>query len=682
MSSLAERFIELATDRAAGDASQVAAAAAVLRDRIAAHGGNAGNDLEAAVAALERTGGHPRRWRWGTVLTVVTLAVSLPMLGLWAKRFWDFKESALPPFGASEKVLPMLGGPLREPVAGSRLLLFGKAGARTAADRWRPLWQSEPENVAFLARYAAACAGESAMMPPEILTAAARLDPDNGWFPAAVAANRAKTALEQGKITQKDARAGKPVPWRVLDEAAFRESLELIHRAAAMPAFRAYEAELRRREMAVLPPASDWLSVLGKRNAVSDQERQVFLLRHCGQALAVAAERCAERRDPEGFGRCLAEWRWLYQVAAREAGTLVGQLVARSIAVTHLPRFQKAAETLGMVADAGILATLRDGFQRERDAAGERPERLPADRLARERGSLLAPMWLHLEVAYVKHPPPLTEAELRPGRLMEQAVFDRLFAVAWWVMLGLAVAIAGGICREPACRCVISRLTDLLRPADWGWIVAGGVAMPVAWFLGVTRGTLLSGREWSLGWPGFAITAGQHLALVLLVLLVPITLARWRLGLRGAGLGFKSRGLWVNWLAVALLVAAVPGMEWVTGAGGGDSGILARGLLLLGSPALMVLVEAGCLVLGNGQRGLPGTLVCRAVGPAWLCAMLLCGIAMPIHRAEECHWVGQDRLMGLSERHPALSHHEALLVAQLRAETLERLKPLENLAGR
>ena len=72
------------------------------------------------------------------------------------------------------------------------MLLFGENHATDEADRWKPLWDSDPGNPAFLAQYASAYFSDSKKLSPEILDAAAKIDPDNGWFIALAAAGIAE----------------------------------------------------------------------------------------------------------------------------------------------------------------------------------------------------------------------------------------------------------------------------------------------------------------------------------------------------------------------------------------------------------------------------------------------------------------------------------------------------------
>jgi hypothetical protein len=44
---------------------------------------------------------------------------------------------------------------------------------------------------------------------------------------------------------------------------------------------------------------------------------------------------------------------------------------------------------------------------------------------------------------HAKNPPPLSEADLRPGRYADHAFFYRIGAVAIWLLLGISAGLAG-----------------------------------------------------------------------------------------------------------------------------------------------------------------------------------------------------------------------------------------------
>ena len=143
---------------------------------------------------MERTGQQPRR-SWRIALYLTTLAVSLVVL---AHSIWQIGQFA----GINHWITPgyrqKLPGiaPTAHLTAQQKLLLLGDGSASNDADRWKPFWQSDPGNPAYFMEYAMAYRRDhDDQLSPEILETAARIDPDNAWYPAIEAAAKAKTAV-------------------------------------------------------------------------------------------------------------------------------------------------------------------------------------------------------------------------------------------------------------------------------------------------------------------------------------------------------------------------------------------------------------------------------------------------------------------------------------------------------
>ncbi len=163
-----------------------------------------------------------------------------------------------------------------------RLLLLGDAGAAGAAARWRPLWESEPDNPAFLAQYAAGSFSVHRGLPAEILAAAARIDPDNGWYPATAAAAGVEKAVSKQALSRQDQQAGKTPVWEIHDGTRLAEALALVHQAAAKSRFTSYQGELFQQRRPLLGPRTDFLSqirpIVSARRIVGPI-RQIRLIR-------------------------------------------------------------------------------------------------------------------------------------------------------------------------------------------------------------------------------------------------------------------------------------------------------------------------------------------------------------------------------------------------------------------
>ena len=662
-------LITLITRPLVGNPELHAAAVAELQQRWVA-----GEAESAATAALEQTDAHPLRRRWRMVLGLVTVVVSLPLLvGVTISYVGDLAQlkdlAGRPPEREGQKSLAERLGQGLSPA--ERLLLVGAPNARKDADRWRPLWESAPDKPAYLAEYALAFLRTNHSLSPEISEAAQRIDPDNGWFPALTAAGLADGVVKKGTRTSQEKREGKAIPWEILDEPRLREALLQLHAAATKPRFTGYRNELHQERARLLPPRVDLASQMMWLLQASRTESGLIPLRTLSEAIAAGAEQCAARRDAEGFHQILADWRWLVGAAVDDGATMIDQLVARALLTTPLANFRDAARALGLEAEAVNFAAQE---QLEREQRGRAASGNSNSELARQRGSLLAGMAL-VAPSVIKSPPVVTAADLRPGRLVDHAVFDRLCAAGIWLVLGTAVASAISPFRGRAViRALAARLLDLLRPSDWAWLLLGGVAAPVLWYLAITRLTPLSAREWSLGQSGFLLPICQKAALPLLLACLPLALAEWRLGRLGAAFGLETPRRWLGWWAAGAAALAIPALG--AAAYGRELGFQVLVVGLLGGPVCALLAPEFRRASWTKHHALRRATVVRMAVPAWLCAMLLCALALPFHYAEERHWVREDRVLEVPADRPAMSRYEAQLVPLLQAETLARMTAL------
>lgn len=687
MNSPVAPIIAVAVRSLAGKEELRLAAIAELEERMAPQDGSSPDAVAEALAAFENADAQPRRGRWRMVLGLLTVLVSLPLLvGLAIQYLGGLAMirgigGMRPQSNGHKTLVERLGKDLS---AAERLLLVGAPNTRKDADRWRPLWESAPDKPAYLAEYALASLRTHHCLSPEILEAATQIDPDNGWFLALDAAGKADGVVKKGTRTSKEKRDGKAIEWQVLDEPQLREALVQLHAATAKPRFAGYRSELHRERVRLLPPQDDLLSHVVWGAYVRGGDNGLVQFRYLGEALAAGAGLCAERQDREGFQQLVTDWRWLARAGVNEGDTLIDQLVARMLVTAPLASFRDAARALGLEAEAAKFAAEEQRERTEREEQSQDRLSQAGDSLIPERGSILSNS-LALTTSIVKAAPVLTESDLRPGRLADHAVFDRVSAVVTWLGLGLGVAGVGWLFRgRPVIRTLAVRMLDLLRPADWGWILLGGVVAPVAWYLAITRLTPLSAREWSLlGSSGFLLPIFQKAALMFLLASLPLVVAGWRLGQRGAAFGLAGRHQRLGWLAVGAAAAAIPVLGAVMGLRVLPEWMFqALAAILLGLPCCWLLGVMFAYTAGAKTQELRRTTVGRMAVPAWLCGMVGCALALPLHHAEERYWFRQDQLLAIPADTPALSRYEARLVPLLRAETLERMAKLEISGGK
>lgn len=653
-----------------------AEAEAELRGRLAEHASGQEAVVAEMEATLARTDARPWPLRnWRQVQVWVMLVVCIPLL-VWTAGRVVFAARDITGLGGggTDRPAPDVSTILKDPTPAGRLLVEGARGETNQGERWRPLWESAPDDPRFLAQYALAYYGEYKRLSPEIVAAAERIDPDNGWFPLLEAAGIARKAVTREKVSDKDSKTGKAARVTVNDKEALDRALALIHKARNLPRFETYQTDLHRMRMEQLRPAEDFLSSVYRAASMAGGNEPLLLMLDLSSALAASALRCSEAGDEAGFDRAVDDWLWLYHAGMREAHSLVSQLLVRSFAAFPLRIFRDAALQLGREDQAARFGALDVAVRERRERAKKRGEQDPLADLVGQRGSMLGR--LHLAAgSMVMSPPVVRDEDLKPGRLADHALVDRLFTGVVWALIGCVAMSVGFSRRGP--RQLARRMTDLLDWRDWLWILGVGVLAPIGWFVLITRFTPLSAREWAIMRTLCVQSAAQHVALLLLLVLVPLALARWRVAARGRLLGLAASGRKWDWLAVGSVALAVPVFGLDRTVCSSFERITLAAVLLFGWPVLRESVMAWRHSRPSSPHVLWHYAVARAALPGWVFAMLLCGIALRVHEAEERHWVRANRLMEVPPDQPVMSRYEAELVKVLRAETAELLKPLD-----
>jgi hypothetical protein len=674
MDPATDRFIELATRPLAGNAELHLAAAGELRRGLAENSASPGAIAQAADS-LARADRHPRRHWWRMALYLTTLVVSLAALVYPLRMIHDFtliKSLFLPTYDWL--------GEIKEPASSTlttqqKLLLYGKDGAINPEERWKPLWDSEPDNPAFLAQYAAAYFNENKTLSAEILDAAARIDPDNGWFPALAAVELVESAVTENPRTSKEKKDFKTPEWEIKDAEKLNKTLALIHQAAEKPRFTSYEETLIKQRIPLLPKRHDYVSQIPPIAYMASQTTAVLNLLRLSQAMAAGAQECAARNDVDGFRQIIGDWEHLAKQSTGNGFTLVDLLVARVFLFRPVANFRDAAQTLGLDEETLRFTKLNESQKSEKEARERRGKlNSETENLVEKHGSLFASLSLPMVAKQVKSPPPLTAADLRPARYADNALFSRAASILAWAVLGLCSGFAAlhRYRQSPLIRTLSGRMLDLLRTSDWITIFAGGILLPVLWYVAVTRLTPLSAREWSFRSSGFIQHNCQSGSLLVMLILLPVVIATWRLAKRGALLGMRTRFPWAGWLAAlsAALATAASGAMML----GNQNLLIYPAFALLGIPVLWMIIGFSRNVLGTHPHALRRATLARIVLPTWIFGMLVMIATVPPLYLEECHWIQQDRLFEFTAAAPALSRYEWEVTQQLRKELLEMME--------
>lgn len=631
--------------------------------------------LAEAENSLARADQHPRRNYWRIALYLTTLLVSLPVLVHSVGQVGQFAGTNHFTPTDARRELPFIH-PTAHFTAAQKLLLFGDEQATNDAERWKALWQSDPENPSYFMEYAAAYFRVRQTLSPEILETAARIDPDNAWYSAIVASAMAKKAVKKQSPGYEARKRGEKTTYTVIDEKQFVSALGLFHEVARKPRLSPNQLELQKQRIALLPERTDFVSQFPRQVFAASQNCPLIDLRSLVDAISVQAGRYAERKDVAGFQHLVADWRWLVRATAKDGVSLLDVMVAKAFFTMPLSAFSEAAKSLGLEEDGEKFARLHQQNEERREGVRRDPQRRAVTHLVEQKASIMTGLTLTMATNQVDFPPPITEADLLPGRLADHAVFGRAHALASWAILGICAGLAALSCLrgDQAVIRLSKRLQGLFGWSDWLWIGVGGIVIPLLWFLAISRFTPLSAREWGMKPSGFLLPALQLGSLTVLMLVSSAVIASGRLAKRAGFLGLNPRLPWLGWVAVISAALAIPVVGAMTVFPNLGYPLFFIGCGLSGVALLWLVWGFFCHALGKPPtQSLRRATLARMMVPAWVFGMLVFALLVPFHYAEERHSIQQDRVLEITAESPAMTRYERDLTAVLRKELMEKL---------
>ncbi len=649
------------------------------------HAPDRGEPLDALARRFNRADAKPRH-RWRLVLgSAAGISVALAvwtLAGLYSQRdeflwlrgmmSWDLHEM---PVDKIARGLPPQ----------DRLLLMGDPEARPAGDRMKRLWESDSTNPAYLAEHARWQVKEGKSLPPELLAEALRLEPDNGYIHYLAAIAESPGAVKSLDVPRKRGEPRPPTIYEVTDDAKWRKTLDHLHAAAMAPRFEGYENELLSRRLSLLPPPEDILSIAPLCHYLFGNDIVTVTGFSLPEVICAKAQACRTLGDREGFLKLVENWdRLTGRLMENGRLTMMKLVILRGSARGPLDDFISTAVDLGLPEVAARLEERKEKLSRDHSPLRKSISFEEVKRHAALHGSLFNQETFRLEMP--------REEDLRPGRLAEYALLDRLAAIAGWGVLSLA-AFAAVLYRfrgSALARRLSGRLAMLAGPRDLLRVALVGVVLPYLLALAVIHFTPLGSRAWSLSTQGGSILVGQLASVLLVMLLLPPLVARTYLTRRAARVGLAAGRPVAQWLAVTAASAALPvfGLaQWVILPKplmeGGDF-LSGRSMIELdpgrasdpgqvwlwtgaGLLAITLLIAIAGILRGlfSQRRNLLRRLVmARLVFPAYVAGALMFAMAMPVYHAVERHWFALDTTMTFLPENWGLTPAEAELVRQ------------------
>lgn len=619
-------------------------------------------ELEAASGRLERRQGG----RWCRIWAVLVVTASLILLAAPVRGLviaWLEGRRVMSPVMMIAAEPPEIS--VRESLSqADRLLLFGDETVPDGPERWRPLWESAPENPMFFIEYALAYESEHEELPPDFLATGERIDPANGWYPFKMATLGAKDLVEQEEQDWDEREAGSEPAWIVHDEAELARRIAWIKQAAAAERIESYQPRLLAERLGRLPEPRELIESIPLLAYIVGVRIDMFE-RHLTNLIAAEARRCRREGDRQGFAELAEAWEKIFESRLAEVNSMLGCLILNATMQDVLPELSQAAVELEVGAEKWLQRAEKWQVYKDRLAAA-RDQHGATETRVFQHGSMLSALSLPVVSRLVTEPPELTLEDLLPATRVEQALYARVLAGAGWLVLGLCLlgSLAAGVSQPPLTRRLAERLGGLLDARDACWIGALGVLMPLLLYLGLRHGTPLGRLDLGGKSTLYLPTLAHFIGLLLMWLVWPVAVAGWRAARRGRVLGWARPGGWTLAAVVAPLVGmACFGLAFP--AGTSSRGLMVAGVACGGWSLLWWLARGWAGAFGNAERRVRHRLIARAARPAWLGAMLLLvGLTYYFH-AEERRWFARDHLLRVGSGFTA---YEAAVTAQMKKE--------------
>ncbi len=642
----------------------------------------------AMLARWEVVDARPRRrwWRRALALALVVLSVwvggGAVRDGMRYRRvLWHFGCSGCYEAGAVEKSRTLICEGLSER---DRFLLFGDLSQQSRSGQMRALWDSDPANPAAYAAYAFAYKRENqGSFPQDFLETAERVDPDNSWFTYHAAGALALNSVKKERQTSAARKAGDAPAWKVVNEEKLNQALAVLRKATMHKQFVNRQTELIAERVPLLPQP-DLVSRVDSGFILLDYFGLDCNTQYLSDAIAAQAWKLGEAGDATGFKQLLGDAEtFMRAFDGMKNPTLLDGLILRANGGRLIANLHSAAGKLGLAEEAAQLGRIKDRLEQWSEQRVRREES-PESGASKMRCGLGNKGIISLR-AMVKSPPPLPDADLQPGRMAEHLLASRACSLAVWVMLGLGLlaVVVYRFCLPPAVLRLAQRVNELLQPIDWAWLLVAGVLLPFGYVTALMRLTPLGGQDWGIHATGWTLPAADFLALALLLLVVPVWVARWRLSRRAAALGICSGNPLIGWLAVAAGLAFVPvlglsapmlidecglgRMDWNFE----NPSFIWKSVLLV--PLLLLILASVVRALAVPfTRQFSRAVVALAVIPAYACGMLLVMLSLPVYQAAQVSWEHHDALTKLTAN--GGTRYEGEVARQLLQEVREVLE--------
>jgi len=663
--------------------------------------------VENAIARWHHADAAKRRFGWKSVLALLAVLLSL---AIGIKDFKDIRRTLKWRFGGGilhMGVVDMQAPAFFSSLTPSQRLLFAGVGESSPITTAKELWLTEPDNPAYFSEYAAAYIAEESSLPPDFLETAARIDPDNAWFPymapSVIALDAFKPDPRRSRKVGTRQVYDHAKTWTFTDRARFDSALQFIRQARPLGKCDNYTSEMLAKRAPLLryDDLAGWMEAYLALN--TSGSGGTLRLRKVADVLSASAWSLGQAGDTAGFKELSVDAdHFLHFLCGTPPGPVIDGMAFHLYAQFVSESFAYAAEKLALPEEAsrwrGIFERI-DEMQQGRSTREWRVDGKPLPENATPGGALGESVKYFAKQA--RDQPLLTDADLKPGRMLEHDIFSRycgyLLALLLAPITGLVALYRFRIKRLP--RALATKSQALLAPLDWAWILGAGVLLPFIHVFAINLLTPLGGHFAGTEGTGMSLPFGHFVGLLILWLIVPPVVARWRLAKSARVLGFLPPSAW-SWLAIACALALIPAVGWMaasapsrevfigllekldgpeyywedlslpSGAASLDAIPFWITLILFLASLAWIVVSLGIAFFTPSIRQLRCAAVSMAMLPVFSFAIILTALSSLAFKSGERHWIAREKLTSPSS---ALDGWEHRVAVQMRKELRETL---------
>lgn len=568
-----------------------------------------------------------------------------------------------------------------------RLLLYGMAGADSSAERWKPLWENNPSNRAYFAKYFQAVLEDKGQIPQEILELADQVDPENGYYLTVAAGTKLKEAIKHDRLTEEEREAIAAISYEIIDEESYLEGISLLRKAGKKTRFQSYSKELLQAQLKALEPVEDYFSFVATAAFVAGTPSlDTIKIMATSHGLSMEAEQSAASGNEEALLSVFSRWDSLMRNLCNDGHDLIDVLVAKSLIGSSAANLRDAAAARGLNDQAEYYTKIATwNYENRKSREDKRSVQSQAQfyDLLNSKGSIFTELSLPMVHRMVSTPPEISEEELAPARLSEYSfLLQIVVGIGCTILLLIAGLIAFRITSGSLLNRYVSlRLVDRLPPKAWLKLFSVCGIVPVSLFLGLLYATPFSFRDWGIRPIGFLQVPLMGAGLLILMLSLAYTISSWLcdhyLDFALEQSGRPKRRWWISGMALAgfllsstlsfllfegeMRTLVVLAVSWTS-------------TLLLTIPLCAMTYQLAKPLIGKKDLNSRFATSLRMMVPSVFVQILLLAALIPLFRIEEGHWMKKDQLMKPSAEKPAITSYEWEVTQIMKRELLTVLE--------